>query len=92
VKYSALRPFIKKFDSYSQYEQKNIVAAIESIKEYLEKDQAPYGLRIKRLSNGIYEARVNIHIRIVYFRDNDIVKFCCLGSHDDIKDFLKRVK
>jgi len=92
VKYIIHRSFIKKFDSCKAKEQKIIVDAVEKIKKYLETNKAPYGLRIKRLSKKIYEGRINIHLRIAYFCEKDVVKFFCLGDHDDIKHCLKTLK
>jgi mRNA-degrading endonuclease YafQ of YafQ-DinJ toxin-antitoxin module len=91
MKYILLKSFLKGFDSYQQIEQELILDTIEKIKDYLENNNASFGLRIKRLSTRIYEARINIYLRIVYFREKDIVKFVCLGSHDDIKRFLKNI-
>jgi len=92
MKYIVLRSFIKKFDSYHKQEQEIISYTIEKTKEYLETNQAAYGLRLKKLSRKIYEARINIHLRIAYFREKDTVKFFCLGNHDDIKRCLKTFK
>jgi len=92
MKYIVLRSFIKKFDSYRKPDQELIASTIEEIKEYLETNQAPYGLRIKKLSLRIYEARINIHLRIAYFREKDVVKFFCLGNHEDIKRCLKTLR
>ncbi len=92
MKYIVLRSFVKKFDSYSRREQEIISYTIEKIKEYLETNQAAYGLRIKKLSKMIYEGRINIHLRIAYFREKDIVKFFCLGDHEDIKRCLKNLR
>ena len=92
MKYIVLRSFIKKFDSYHKREQEIILYTIERIKESLETNQAPYGLRIKKLSRKIYEVRIDLHLRIAYFREKDTVKFFCLGNHDDLKRCLKIFK
>jgi hypothetical protein len=92
MKYVILRSFLKKFDSYGRAEQGFIVECVERVKEYLETNQAPYGLRIKKLSPKIFEGRINIHLRIMYFRDNGTVKFFCLGNHDDVHRCLKSFK
>lgn len=92
MKYIVLRSFIKKFDSYGRQEQELIASTIEKIKDYIESNQAPYGLRIKRLSKRIYEGRINIHLRIAYFREKNTVKFFCLGNHDDIGFCLKTLR
>lgn len=89
MNYIVLRSFIKKFDSYHKQEQQIINRTIEDIKQYLETNQASHGLRIKELFEKIYEGRINIHLRIAFFRDKDMVKFFCLGSHDDIRRCLK---
>jgi len=92
MNYIVLRSFIKKFDSYHKQEQEVINRAIEDIKQYLETSQASHGLRIKKLSEKIYEGRINIHLRIAFFRDKNMVKLFCLGSHDDIRRCLKSFK
>ena len=92
MKYVLLKSFVKKFDSYQKKEQESIVHAVEQIKVYLETGKASFGLRIKKLSDKIFEARINIHLRIVYFRQKDVVKFFGLGTHDDIKQCLKKIK
>ena len=92
MKYVLLKSFVKKFDSYQKKDQESIVHTVKQIKDYLETGKASFGLRIKKLSDEIYEARINIHLRVVYFRHKDIVKFFGLGSHDDIKKYLKKLK
>jgi len=77
MKYLLLRSFIKKFYSYKTEDQRIIIDAVEKIKNYLETNTAPYGLRIKRLSKKIFEGRINIHLRVMYFREKDVVKFFC---------------
>lgn len=92
MKYVVLRSFIQKFDAYRREEQEIITATLNKIKEYVETNHTSYGLRIKRLSQRIYEARINIHLRIAYFKDKDMVKFFCLGNHDDVKRCLKNLR
>ena len=90
--YFVLRSFVRKLDRVTPAEQTLIAETIEQIKTYFETQSAPYGLRIKNLSPKIYEARINIHLRIIFFRDRDIVKFFCLGNHDDVANCLKNFK
>lgn len=92
MNYIVLRLFVKKFDSYEKQEQKNITKTLEKIKNSIETNQAPHGLGVKKLSKKIYEARINIHLRILYFREKDVVKFFCLGNHNDIVRCLKLFK
>jgi hypothetical protein len=92
VKSVYLRAFVKKFDSFSAKEQASILATIEDTLTFFRRREVPHGLRIKKLSTNIYEARINIHLRIAFFADKDVLKFFCLGNHDDIKRMLKTLK
>ncbi|MBU0568016.1 hypothetical protein KJ693_07475 [bacterium] len=92
MNYILTSAFVRKFDSYSLKTQQLTFRAIERIKNYLETGQAPYGLRIKKLSKKIYEARITIALRIAFFVKDDTVKFFCLGNHDDIQRCLKQLK
>ena len=89
MNYVVLRSFLKKFDDYGQADQEKITETLEKIRNYLETNNAGLGLRIKKLSSKIYEARINIHLRIAYFQEDKTVKFFCLGNHDDIAKCLK---
>lgn len=89
MEYIILRSFTRKFDSYNRPQQEVITQTLDEIKNYLETNQAPAGLGIRKLSGKIYEGRINIHLRIAYFREGSLIKFFCLGNHDDVKRCLK---
>ena len=91
MNYVALRSFLKKFDSYPAKEQGIITQTIDEIRRYIETNRAAYGLRIKRLSSRLYEGRINIHLRIAYYRDRETVKFFCVGNPDDIRRCLRQI-
>jgi len=91
VKYVTLPHFDRKFDAYQRADQEIIYNTIEAVKNSLETSSAPFGLRIKRLNYKIYEARIDIKLRIAFYRDKDVVKFFCLGNHEDIARCLKRL-
>lgn len=90
--YKLTNSFIKKYNNYDRSIQDLIDKGLRSIYNYIEKGQAPYGLRIKHLGKNIFEARVNIHLRIAYLKSKEITKFFCLGNHDDIKHCLKNLR
>ncbi len=92
MKYTFLARFIKKFKSYQMPEQETINSTIDAAKTYLETGRASYGLRIKKLSSKIYEARIDIRLRLAYFKEKDETIFFCLGNHDDIARCLKHLR
>jgi len=87
-----LRSFVKAFQSCSKGEQEIIYKTVEDTLKYIETGQATYGLRIKKLYKQIYESRVNLTLRLAYFKEKNVIKFFCLGNHDDIKRSLKSLK
>ena len=92
MQYIFLKSFLKKFDAYASKEQQAVTQTVEEILHYLGSSTASYGLRIKKLSSKIYEARINIHLRILFYVDQGLVKFFALGNHDDIRRILKTLK
>lgn len=55
--------------------------------------QIPSGLGLKPLQHGIWEARSGIHDRILFRRESDdVVELLLIGTHDEIKRFLKHTR
>jgi len=84
------RHFVRMFEGCGKTEQQMIYNAVEETLKYITSGQAAHGLRIKKLHKRIYEARVTIALRLAYFKENDTIKFFCVGNHDDIARSLKR--
>lgn len=87
------KAFLKRFDRFSPAEKELIIAADKEIRNFYVTRNAAYGLRIKKLyfdgEDKIFEARVSDKIRIIWIESEDLVTFAVLGSHDEIKRFLK---
>lgn len=83
------KSFIKQFDSYPAQLQKTILEADHQIKVYFEHQFAAYGLGIKKLGPKTFEARVTDKIRIVWIKEGDSVFFALLGTHEEVRRFIK---
>lgn len=90
--YRRTNQFVKAYKRYGPETRECIDGGLEDIHKYLETGKASYGLRIKSLGKRIYEARVNIHIRIAYHKGKEMVNFFCLGNHNDMQICLKNLK
>ncbi len=90
--YRLTAAFQRQYDKYPSATQMLIEETLTQIREYLQTSQAPFGLRIKHLGRNLYEARINIRLRIVFFRGENIVKFICAGDHEDVILCLKHLK
>jgi hypothetical protein len=57
------------------------------------KQTAPYGLRIKKLFENrdgkTFEARASDKIRSLYVESEEMVAFAFIGSHDDVRRYIK---
>jgi len=71
--------------------QKAVRDALASLDEALLRGQPSSGLGLKQLRRGFWEIRAGISDRVVFYRAKDCIEFLIVGSHDDIRRFLKRL-
>lgn len=83
--------FKSNFKKLSAAAKEKVEDAILGISDFKTKGTAPYGLRIKMLRHKIYEARVDLATRIVFFSDKRDVRFIAVGNHEDILRTLKQI-
>lgn len=60
-----------------------LVAVIENQQKSFE------GLGLKKLDKIYWEIRASLKLRIIFEWQDDLIKFILVGSHDEIKTFLK---
>lgn len=85
------KEFIKHLETYPALLQQLILKTDQEIKTYLATQNAPYGLRIKKIGPKTFEARVTDRVRIVWVKDNDCVYFTLLGTHDEVRRFIREL-
>jgi mRNA-degrading endonuclease YafQ of YafQ-DinJ toxin-antitoxin module len=88
------KSFYKCFVKYDRQTQQKIYNTIESLIDTVEKRKISKGLGIKLLipKLKIYEARCGLKIRIIFKLEKDLLEFALVGSHTDIKRFLKSIQ
>ena len=47
------------------------------------------GLGLRQLRRGIYEARIGLHVRVLFERDGDLLVIKTLGDHSAIRQYLR---
>lgn len=67
-----------------------IKRAIELAVAFFETGKLPHGLGLKLLHGELWEIRAGLADRIVFRKEKNLVEFLLVGSHDEIKRFLKR--
>ena len=66
-----------------------VAAALHSFGRYLETGHAAPGLGVTRLGSQTYEFRAGLAMRVVYISQQDKIVLSLLGSHDEVRRFLK---
>jgi hypothetical protein len=90
------KAFLKAFDSYKGSEKELVISADKQIRHFYDVRKAPYGLRVKKLfekeGEKTFEARVTDKIRLLYVESGEVVAFAFLGSHDEVRRYIKSFK
>ena len=90
--YRRTHAILRQYENYAPQVQERIEQTLFQIRDYVEQGQAPYGLRIKSLGRNLYEARIDIRLRIVFFKGKEIIKFICVGNHEDVRICFRNLK
>lgn len=91
LRYTFKSAFQKAFDKLPSEKQQLSLKAVEALGHYFKTQEAPYGLRIKKLHERTFEARISADLRLVWVQTKDEVIFALLGNHEDVRRFLKNL-
>ncbi len=93
MRYSRTAAFKRAYRSLDGARQERADSTLLKLADAFETGQIPPGLGLKPLQHGIWEARSGIHDRILFRREpDDVVELLLIGTHDEIKRFLKHTK
>ena len=82
--------FQRAYDRLSLNDRDRVKKALRVLQEYLKGGEAPVGLGVKKLSPGVCEFRAGLAIRGVYVEEGSLLALALLGSHEDVRRFMKR--
>ena len=68
----------------------NVKAAVSDVISFYESGEKTKGLGIKHLRGTLWEARSGLQMRVVFDLSGKQLTFILAGSHNDVKNFLKR--
>ena len=81
--------FRRAYDRLSPPERERVKRALLGLQRYLHTGQAPVGLGVKKLGPGVYEFRAGLALRGVYVEEGMTLALTLLGSHDEVRRFLR---
>jgi hypothetical protein len=87
VRIETTRHYDRKFESFPQSVQDQVLETIPSLVESFGKPHAHLGLR--KLAGRLYEFRVGLHLRIVFRHDRDTLYLLLIGTHDEVRRFIR---
>ena len=82
--------FQRAYDRLGLDERERVKKSLAPLEHYFRTGEAPLGLGIRKLGAGVYEFRAGLALRGVYVEDGPQVVLALLGSHDQVRRFLKR--
>ncbi len=87
------KAYLKRFKHFSAQEKELIIDADRQVRRYYTTQVASYGLRVKRLyddgKDKVFEARVSDKIRIVWVESKELVSFAIIGTHNEVRCYIK---
>ena len=87
-----LPSFERSVRKLSSQERRLLAKALGTFKGFILTGQAPFGFRLKKIDYDKYEFRVNLALRVVIKEDKTSYFLVLVGSHADIKRYLRAVR
>ena len=82
--------FQQRYDRLTPPEQLLVKKSLGQFQHYLDTGEMALGLGLRKLGSGVYEFRAGLALRILSVEEGALVVLDFLGSHDEVRRFLKR--
>jgi len=89
MRYRATARFDRSLARLDPSRKARVTASIDQLVAGFETGQLPAGVGMKQLRPGLWEFRAGLSDRVVFSRTADLVAFLLVGTHDEIKRFLR---
>ena len=92
--YTVKARFEKAFKRLNAPERERVTEAVEQLQKFFETRQAPEGLGLTKLFSreglgAVFEARATLALRILFAVQQETVTFLMLGTHDEVRRFIR---
>lgn len=74
------------------HEKKQLEKGLETLNSFLQTGQSAYGFRFKKIDHDKYEFRIDIRLRVVIRDERDSIYLVLVGTHDEVKRYLRDFK
>lgn len=87
-----LPSFERSIRKLNSKERKQTTESLEDFNFMLVSGIFPVGLGFKKINHDKYELRVNIRLRVVMKLEDDSYYLVFVGSHDDVRKYLRNYR
>lgn len=87
-----LPSFVRSVRKLSHYDKDQLAESLEQFNNFLLTAELPVGLGFKKIGQDKYEFRVNLRLRIVIRVEEDIYYLVLVGSHDEVRRYLRKYR
>jgi len=91
VRYSFDTSFERSLKRFHPVQQLELKRRIDLFIRALSAEQLPAGFGLTKLRSGLWEIRSGLAQRILFWRTRNEVRFTFVGSHDEVRRFLKHL-
>lgn len=91
MRYEYKPSFDKTFKKLPRERKNKVLKTIFALIDYFETGKRAKGLGLKHLRGDFWEIRVDPKDRIIFVFPDDIISFLVVGTHDEIRRFLRNV-
>ena len=91
MKVRYLNSFDKTFNRLPMDKQLEVIEVVDILIAFLETKSRPTkGIGIKKLRKNFWEVRISLKLRILFEIQKGSLIFILVGSHDDIKRYIRK--
>lgn len=83
--------YLRSLKNLDKKRKLSVDKAIESLIKFFQTREIPKDLGLKQLRYNLWEIRADLSDRVIFRRISNRVEFIIVGSHDEIKRFLRNV-
>lgn len=92
MRYSFDRSFERSLKRFDPIQQLDIKRRVDLFIRALTTEQLPTGFGLTKLRSTLWEVRGGLSLRILFWRTQGELHFTFVGTHDEVRRFLKHLR
>ena len=89
---SALPSFERSAKKLSLIDKRHLAESLEQFNAFVVSGDVPLGLGLKKINHDKYEFRAGLRLRVIVMAEGNTYYLVLVGSHDDVKRYLRRFR